>query len=132
MKLTMPFLMVLVFLGTFHTSAIAAEPVFVCEPAKDWTALFDRTEGWIAGDGIYSFGMEGDSKQGSANEQSKTIFTFADSLIGGVNPDGSYKRGLVMVNHAVALLVGNKPDPANMRFFHNAGKNGRPSNLFDK
>ena len=127
---TIPF--VLVFLCSFHTYGTSAEPVFVCEPAEDWTALFDRTDGWIAGDGVYSFGMEGNSKQGSTNEHSKTIFTFSDSLIGGVNPDGSYKGGLGMVNHAVAVLTGNKPDQAKMQFFHNTNTEGRPSNLFDR
>jgi len=114
------------FLCSFHVLATAAEP------ANEWTALFDRTDGWIAGDGIFSFGMEGNSKQGSANEHTKTIFVFSDSLFGGVNSDGSYKRGLVMVNHAVAVLTGDKPDQAKMQFFHNTNDEGRVSNLFDR
>ena len=128
MKLTILFS--LTFLFCIYTTA--TELAFVCEPAENWTALFDRTDGWIAGDGIYSFGMEGKSTQGSLNEHSKTIFTFSDSLFGGVHPDGSYKAGLVMTNHAVAILTGNKPDSANMQFFHNTNADGRASNLFDR
>ena len=120
------------FVCVFCAVTAATEPVVTSEPAEDWTALFDRTEGWIAGDGIYSFGMEGNSKQGSLNEQSKTIFTFSDSLFGGVNPDGSYKSGLVMVNHAVAVLTGDKPNQTKMQFFHNTNAEGRPANLFDR
>ena len=126
------FLIAFLFLCPFHALVSASKPFFKSEPAQEWTALFDRTDGWIAGDGIFSYGMDGDSKQGSANEQSKTIFTFSDSLFGSVNPDGSYKSGLVMVNHAVALFEGNKPDQAKMRFFHNTNAEGRPSNLFNR
>jgi len=132
MKSTLTISVVFLFLSSFQMFVAAERPAFVCEPAKDWTALFDRTDGWLAGDGIFSFGMEGNSKQGSANEHSKTIFVFSDSLIGGVNPDGSYKSGLVMVNHAVAVLAGDKPDQAKMQFFHNTNAEGRPSNLFDR
>ncbi len=121
---------ILLFLNAAMLSA--AEPTFVCEPATEWTALFDRTDGWIAGDGIYSFGMDGNSKQDSANENSKTLFTFGDSLIGGVNADDSYKSGLVMVNHCLAMLAGDKPDPAKMKFLYKVDENGRPSNLFDR
>jgi len=106
--------------------------MFICEPATEWTALFDRTDGWIAGDGIFSFGMDGISKQGSASKTSKTLFVFSDSLIGGVNPDGSYRRGLVMVNHCMAVLVGDKPDPSRMFFLYEIDADHRPSNLFDR
>ncbi len=111
---------------------LAEEPNFVCESALEWTALFDRTEGWIAGDGIYSFGMDGNSRQGSATENLQTIFTFGDSLIGGVNPDGSYKPGLAMVNHCYAVLEGDKPDIPKMQFLYNTDVEGRPSNWFDR
>ena len=113
-------------------AVLSEEPNFVCEPAPEWTALLDRSEGWIAADGIYSFGMEGDSRQGSATETSKTIFTFGDSLIGGVNPDGSYKLGLAMVNHCYAVFEGDKPDASKMKFLYNTNAEGRPSNWFDR
>ena len=131
MKTTTNFTLCL-FLCALYSFATAAEPAFISGSAEDWTALFDRSNGWIAGDGIFSFGMDGNSKQGSANERSKTIFVFSDSLIGGVRPDGSYKPGLVMVNHAVAILTGDKPDQEKMQFFHNTNADGRPSNLFDR
>ncbi len=128
-----PFVLLLCLYLFVHAGLlVAAEPVFVCERADDWTALFDRTDGWIAGDGIYSFGIDGNSKQGSSTAHSQTLFTFGDSFLGGVNPDGSYKAGLVMVNHAMAVLEGNKPDPARTRFLYNIGPDGRPSNLFDR
>ena len=132
MKSTTIFLIALLFLCLLYAFVTASEPTFIAKPAEDWTALLDRTEGWIAGDGIYSYGMDGDSRQGSANEQSKTIFTVSDSLIGSVNPDGTYGPGLVMTNHAVGVFVGNKPEPANIQFFHNTNADGRPTNLFDR
>ena len=60
----------------------AAEPTFVCKPVAEWTAILDRTDGWIADDSI--FGIEGVSTQGSETETSKTLFVFGDSLIGAV------------------------------------------------
>jgi len=130
MKSAITLFLACLFCGAFHT--VAAEPTFTVEPANDWTALLDRTDGWIAGDGIFSYGMEGNSQQGSLCEQSKTIFTFSDSLFGGVHPDGSYKSGLVMTNHAVAVLTGNKPDQNKIQFFHNINAEGRVANLFDR
>ncbi|MDR0870581.1 MAG: hypothetical protein LBN39_07285 [Planctomycetaceae bacterium] len=110
----------------------AAEPNYICEPDKDWTALFDRTGGWLAGDGIFSYGIDGNSKQGSAAGQSQTVFHFSDSFIGNANADGTFKPGLVMVNHCFAVLTGCKPEPSKMQFFYNTNKDGKPANLFDK
>lgn len=127
------FLSIFSFLFLLHAILLfGAEPSFICEPVEEWNALLDRSEGWLAGDGIYSFGADGSSKQGELDENSKTFFTFGDSILGAVNEDGSYKNGLVMVNHCMAVLSGAKPDPDKMKFLYAKDSNGRASNLFDR
>ncbi len=116
----------------FAVSTSDEKPPFRCERAEDWNAFFDRTDGWLAGDGIFSLGMEGDSRQGSAADRSKTIFLFSDSFFGCANPDGSFQPGLVMVNHCFAVLEGDKPDPSKMTFLTGIDANRRPTNLFDR
>ncbi|MDR0610229.1 MAG: DUF4185 domain-containing protein [Planctomycetaceae bacterium] len=123
-------ILILLF-GICLTLPAAAEPTFVCEPDKEWTALFDRTEGWLAGDGIFSYGIDGNSRQGSANEYSKTIFHFSDSFFGNANTDGSFQPGGVMVNHCFALLTGNKPEPSKIQFLYKTDTEGHPANLFN-
>ena len=123
---------VVLFTLSLIVPCLAQEPTFVCERAEDWNAFFDSEEGWLAGDGIFTFGIDGDSRQGSADNDSKTIFLFSDSFFGSANPDGSFKPGLVMVNHCVAELIGTRPDQSKMTFFTNTDSRGRPANLFDR
>ncbi|MCL2346756.1 MAG: hypothetical protein FWC50_00700 [Planctomycetaceae bacterium] len=125
-------LLVLAFTFSLSFPCLAQEQIFLCERAEDWNALFDRSEGWLAGDGIFTFGFDGDSRQGSADEHSKTVFLFSDSFFGHANPDGTFKPGLVMVNHCLALLTGTRPDQAKMKFFTNTDSENRPANLFDR
>jgi len=138
MRVTIRFLVFVISLSLIspgmaqEPAGIASPSAFHCERAEDWNAFFDHKEGWLAGDGIFTLGIEGDSRQGSTGDNSKTIFLFSDSFFGGANPDGSFKPGLVMVNHCLAELIGNKPDPAKMTFFTNTDSGNRPSNLFDR
>ena len=120
------------FLLLLFSASFAGEPRFVCEPADDWNVLLDRNEGWLAGDGIFSVGLDGLSKLGSANSESKTIFLFSDSFFGKANPDGSFQGGWSMPNHCFAILDGDQPDHAKMKFLHNTGPDGRATNLLDR
>ena len=123
---------ILVFALLLSSPCLAQKPTFFCERAEDWNTFFDRSEGWLAGDGIFTLGIDGDSRQGSAGDDSKTVFLFSDSFFGGVNPDGSFKPGLTMVNHCLAMLTGTRPDQAKMTFFTNTDPENRPANLFDR
>ena len=122
----------LLFLILLFSVSFAGEPRFTCEPADDWNALLDRNEGWLAGDGIFSVGLDGISKLGSADSESKTIFLFSDSFFGKANPDGSFQGGWSMPNHCFAILDGDQPDQAKMEFLHNTGPDGRATNLLDR
>ncbi|MDR1959316.1 MAG: hypothetical protein LBQ54_09820 [Planctomycetaceae bacterium] len=121
---------VLIFVSP--NSVFGQNRAFVCEPAEDWTALLDRKEGWLAGDGIFTLGLEGDSRQGSAGENSGTLFLFSDSFFGSSNDDGTFRWPITMINHCVGVLEGNRPEQKKMRFLYNTDAEGKPSNLFDK
>ena len=122
----------LIFVVFISPLGFAEEPVFQCERAEDWNAFFDRAEGWLVGDGIFTFGIDGNSRQGSAGDTSQTVFLFSDSFFGRANPDGTFQPGLRMVNHCLAVLTGGKPDQENMTFFTGTDDRNRPTNLFDR
>jgi hypothetical protein len=56
---------------------------FDAEPAKAWTAMFRRSEGWTGADGIFSF---------HDSEQKKTYFVFSDTWIGSVDWASGQRR----------------------------------------
>jgi hypothetical protein len=126
----------ILFVQIYCTEILLADGAeFTCEPAIDWTALVDRTYGWIAGDGIYSFNIEeANPAVKKENKKNKIAFSFADSIIGSVNPDGSYKNDLVMINHCFATLDSDTTHHAKPKlvFHYNTNSRGQPSNLFDR
>ena len=89
----------------------------------------DNGRGWIGGDGIHSTSLNGSQLSGSANANSKTIFTFQDSFEGNFgNYDGfGYKHGYAtsdncgfsigMRNMAYLMLTGNEPDVRNAQYY---------------
>jgi hypothetical protein len=96
-------------------------------PAPEWNALFDRSEGWIGGDGAASIDLG-----------ERVLWTFADSGIGAIR-DGAYAPGSTLVNNAVAIharprLRAGAPVPpaaAAVRFTWGApSADGKPSALF--
>ncbi len=96
-----------------HPAASAAD--FVVEPAPEWDALFDRTSGWTGGDGIYSIPLSGIEAPGSGSA-APTLFTFGDTFIGQVDPNGNRLAGTTIVNNTLAVLNGDIPDPDRILF----------------
>lgn len=124
------------------TSAVAAPapqtvPTLTASPADDWTALFDRsgTTGWLGADGIYSVAVNGVDGLSSADESTKTLFFFSDTILGQAGKFGNINRYFGMSNHSSALLTGQVPDPDQIEFFY--GQKGNLStsgnlNLFEQ
>lgn len=109
--------------------SVAAEPTAAADlavAAPRWTALFDRSSGWTGADGIYSVPLSGDERAGSAGPSDKTYFTFSDTFVGEVGPDGHRLSGSTLVNNTTAVLRGGKPKPAKMQFFVNRDEDGDP------
>ncbi len=82
--------------------------------APQWTALFNRREGWTGADGVYSIPMSGDERPG-AGTNSRTLIFFSDTFVGSVRPNGS-RTGTTLVNNTNAMLTGAQPDPLNLKF----------------
>jgi hypothetical protein len=99
----------------------------VVEPADDWTALFDRTQGWTGADGIYSIPLSGQETPGAITP---TLLLFSDTFIGAVGRDGKRKPGFVLVNNTLALLYPNQPKPENIHFVWAKDADGHPRAVF--
>ena len=90
-----------------------------CTTADDWMALFDRRNEkrtWLGADGIYSVAIDGNDAFGSATKKTKTFFIFSDSLMGTADADGTVTWAPGQPSQTSAVLTGNTPDKANIRF----------------
>jgi hypothetical protein len=99
------------------------------EKAEDWTALLRRDSGWTGADGIFAIplsGYEGPDRSGGE----KTLFVFSDTFIGTVDPATGARRGATMINNSLAILDGDKPDPAKIRFRYGKTAQGGPASAF--
>jgi hypothetical protein len=110
----------LLLLLTTSARAASDAPLETVVPDPAWDAVFDRGDGWIGGDGIYSTRLpEGD-----------VLWLFADSYIGRVR-QGRRQPGTTMVNNALARHPlprnGGTPDPATVRFLWGAEPDARPA-----
>lgn len=83
--------------------------------ADDYSAKFDRTEGWTGADGTYSVALpSGD-----------TLWLFSDTFWGGVAPDGRRAPGTRFINNSVAVQ-----SPSGEISFHHGGKGSEPGAVF--
>jgi len=129
---------------------IAAVKVFADKgiatvPEYEWTGLLSNEGsfpyqksaesgtdglGWLFADGIFSTCIGGSNATGTSDENTKTMFIFSDTFYGNfknyfpaTNRD-SYGLGMNLaggVNHSMAYLVGNRPDPRNITFWYRNG-----------
>ena len=97
--------------------------------APEWTALFKREERWTGGDGIYAIPLSGHEGPGQA-DATRHVFVFGDTFIGRVDPETAQRRDFAMVYNTLALLDGNKPDPAQLRFIWGQNDDGSATAIF--
>ena len=97
-------------------------------------------EGWLFADGIYTVNLNGSEKPGSADQETRTMFIFSDTFYGNFANYSSGKYGTYGntmnicegVNHSMAYLIGNKPDPRKLSFWlHNGASKGNIINARD-
>lgn len=98
----------------------AADVLRESTPDLDWEKAFDRREGWIGGDAIYSAPLPGGD----------VLWLFADTFIGNVK-EGRRQPGLAMVNNTLARhrLANdrNAPDPASASFYWGPTRDSKPT-----
>ena len=85
--------------------------------------------GWIGGDGMHSTRLNGEQLVGTADANSKTLFTFQDSFEGnfgnydgfglqhGYATQGNSGFSIGMRNMAYMMLTGNTPDVRNVQYY---------------
>jgi hypothetical protein len=107
-----------VFAFLLPTFASAGDPPAAVEakPLPAWDARFERQEGWIGGDGVYSVPLNAE----------RTVWLFSDSWVGKVR-DGR-RTDATIVNNAVAVQEGHGPS-AKLRFVVRRGTDGKPAAL---
>lgn len=110
--------------AAFFLAFVGVSSVFAQESAPDWDALFQRRDGWLGADGIYSIDLNDDAanvsddvKNRETDAAPRTLFWFSDTLGGSTRADGTEFDRFQMTNHSFALLDGDAPNPAKIRFF---------------
>ena len=105
--------------------------------AERFTSMFDRSEGWLGADGIYSIPLNSNDHWGSANKESRTFFVFSDTMLGTADPATKQYNDVNMVNHSAAILTNYEPakkteNCENIQFLYGKNGDGSRSNLFEK
>ncbi len=119
-----PVLAVLV-LGACAPSHAPGPPISAVTPAPDWNAVFERSEGWLGGDGAATVALH----------NGFMLWLFGDSGIGRI-AEGRYAPGSTLVNNTVAIhplvrrLTSVPPGPDAVRFSWGTGADGKPAATF--
>jgi hypothetical protein len=94
----------------------AQEPLPPAQPAPEWNARFERTEGWIGGDGAYTVAVT----------PQRTLWLFSDTWIGSIK--NGRRTNATIVNNTVAVQEGHG-EKAKLEFVVAKGKDGKPAAL---
>lgn len=94
-----------------------------------WTNLFIRNQGWFGGDGIFGIPLDG-KEFIPATKNTRTLFTFGDTMIGYHNGETLEPENFHMVNNSVGILNGEVPDPENVTFHWDQSNADQPQALF--
>ncbi len=98
---------------------------YTVEPAPEWTALFNRSEGWFGGDGIFTIPFSGTD----ASSDDSVLFLFSDTMVGEIK-EGKLQPGYKMVNNSVMVLKGEEPVKEKTHFLVKETLTKEPTTLF--
>jgi hypothetical protein len=107
----------IVFVLLLLTACHHSLPQFTVERLPSYEALFQRTEGWTGGDGVFSVRLDSDS----------ILWLFGDTFIGDVK-NGQHVNA-VLVNNTIAIQTGRKPSPDDIKFFYGKSAPDKPEAL---
>lgn len=124
---TLKILILSISIGLLGQSTYAVD--FIVKEAPEWSALFDRADGWTGADGIYSIPLSGIDGFRSG-DSAYSAWVFGDTFIGTVDVDGKRLAGSTLVNNTVALMYGSVPESENIRFYWKQTPNGNPEAIF--
>jgi predicted alpha-1,2-mannosidase len=101
---------------------------FEVKEAPEWTALFNRSEGWFGADGIFAMPINGEDNI-MAKDSTETLLLFSDTMIGEIK-DGKLQPGFSMVNNSVAYLLGSQPEEKTISFHWAKNEIEKPVSFF--
>jgi Domain of unknown function (DUF4185) len=96
-------------------TACQAQPRIRVEALPRFDAAFERTSGWIGGDGAYSAALGGE----------RVLWMFGDTLVGRV--DGGRRVAPRLINNSVAIQNGREPSDAALAFIYRTLSDGGPA-----
>lgn len=97
--------------------ACSTAPRFHAEALPAYDACFDRREGWIGGDGVYSVALPGD----------RLVWLFGDTFIGKVT--GNRREDAALVHNSSAVQQGKEWDCSRISFHYSVAAPGEPADL---
>ena len=98
--------------------------------APEWTAVFERTAGWLGADGIYSIPLNGYDAAIGPRSAARTLFVFSDTRIGEADPRTLVITGRGMPSHSAATLDGTAPHAEAISFHFGYRDDGGLGHLF--
>jgi hypothetical protein len=97
--------------------ACSTAPRFHAEALPGYDACFDRREGWIGGDGVYSVALPGD----------RVAWLFGDTFIGKVT--GNRREDAALVHNSSAVQQGTEWSCSAITFHYSIADGGEPQDL---
>ena len=112
-----------------------APPARAQKEAREWDAVFERQEGWLGADGIYSVDLGKDVRKSlpSPSNEGDVLFIFSDTMAGTTRNDGTEYDRVVMTNHSFGMTKDYVPCGENFSFIWRkpGGKEESPQNVVD-
>ncbi|MEQ9297884.1 MAG: DUF4185 domain-containing protein [Cyclobacteriaceae bacterium] len=109
------FMLLLALIGIHSCDYVSTKTEVQAVEQDAWTNLFNRNQGWFGGDGIFGIPLDG-KEFVPATKQTRTLFTFGDTMIGYHNGETLEAENFTMINNSVGILEGAAPDPKNVTF----------------
>jgi len=97
---------------------------------EDWNQLFIKNNGWFGGDGIFGIPLDG-KEFIRATENTVTLFTFGDTMIGHHDGNTLNPEDFKMINNSFGILHGDKPDKNKITFHWKETESGEAKALFE-
>ena len=101
---------------------------------REWDELFQREQGWLGADGVYSldlsFNAETNAKA-DVNVSPGVLFWFSDTFVGTTKNQGQEYENRTMVNHSFAILDGFDPNPRKIEFFCSPPNQANAGNIIE-
>ena len=105
------------------------------EEAREWDAVFERQEGWLGADGIYSVDLGKDARNNlpSSSKEGAALFIFSDTFAGTTTNNGREYDRVVMTNHSFGIMKDYVPSRENVSFIWRkpGGDAESPQNVVD-